>query len=236
MLREIIDEFYLERERDRNRERLHFYVTDAGKCPRAIFFNFKRLPREEIGADRLRVFEHGDYIQQMILKPLFSKGLIRATEINIPPQEIISGRADAIVSINGEPYVLDVKSISGRLNMGKMDKPHQEHYYQVQLYLHYFKIKKGILLYVNKDTQELKEFVFDYDPELAERLIDWFENLKEKIESDIVPPALPDYPKNWQCSYCPYKEICKIAGPKEIRWEELKKKLEKISQNQNQGQ
>lgn len=233
MLKEIIDEFYLDREREKNKERLHFYVTDAGKCPRAIFFNFKRVPREEIGAERLRVFEHGDYIQQMTLRPLFSKGLIRATEVNIPPQEIISGRADAIISVDGVPYVVDIKSISGRLNMEKMEKPHLEHYYQVQLYLHYFKIKKGILLYVNKDTQELKEFIFDYNPELVEKLLDWFQNLKEKIESDIVPPRLPDYPKNWQCSYCPYKEICKIAGQGEIKWPDLKKNIEKISSQGN---
>ncbi len=233
MLKEIIDEFYLERERDKKRNRVHFYVTDAGKCPRAIFFNFKRVSQEEIGADKLRVFEHGNYIQDMTLRPLFSKGVIRATEVYIPPQEIISGRADAIVSIDGVPYVVDVKSISGRLNMNKMDKPKIEHYYQVQLYLHYFKIQKGILLYVNKDTQELKEFIFDYKPELVEKLLSWFERLKEKIESNIVPPRIPDYPENWQCRYCSYKEVCKIAGAGEIKWEDLKKKIE---EKQNQPQ
>lgn len=116
MLEELINKFYLDREREkkerRGTERTQFYISEAGKCPRNIFFRFKRAPAREIEAERLRLFEYGNYIQQLILRPLFSLRLIRSTEVDIPPQEIVSGRADAIISLDGEPYVLDVKSIS----------------------------------------------------------------------------------------------------------------------------
>jgi CRISPR/Cas system-associated exonuclease Cas4 (RecB family) len=246
MLKELIDKFYLEKEKEKRRDdkdRIKFFISEAGKCPRMIFFRFKKAPAEEIEPERLRIFEEGEIIQQRILRHLFSLGIIRATEIRIPPQELVSGRADAIVSFTdhtfsnlgieikeeiecGVPYVLEIKSISGKINSKRL--PLQDHINQLQLYLHYFKIKKGILLYLNKDTQEISEFVFEYDRDLVEKILSWFSKLKEKIESNIVPLRLADFPTNWQCQNCEFFEICKIAGEKEIDWEKLKTKLESL--------
>lgn len=229
MLTELIDQFYLDREREKkDKERVQFFISEVGKCPRAIFFKFKKAPAQEIEPERLRVFEHGDFIHRMILAPLFSLGLVRATEVSIPPQKIISGRADAILSIDGEPYVLDIKSISGKLNFEKMEKALPEHIWQLQLYLHFFKVKKGILLYVNKDTQELKEFIFEYNKEQVKQLLEWFEKLKIKIEKNLVPLRLPDWPKNWQCQSCQFKEICELIGENEISWEKFKDKIQAL--------
>lgn len=230
MLREIINQFYKDREKEKEeKERIKFYISEVGKCPRSIFFKFKRAPKLEIEAERLRIFEMGNHIQQMILNPLISLGMVRAIEIPIPPQELISGRADVIISIEGKPYVVEVKSISGRISLEKKSEPIPEHYQQLQLYLHYFKIPEGYLIYVNKDTQEIRDYLVKYDQNLVEKILNWFQKLKSTIEADIVPLRLPDYPLNWQCEKCEYREICKIAGEKNINWEELKKKIE--SQN-----
>jgi CRISPR/Cas system-associated exonuclease Cas4 (RecB family) len=234
MLKELIDQFYLDREKEKKqKDRIQFFISEVGKCPRAIFFKFKKAPAEEIEPERLRIYDHGDLLHKMILNPLESLGLVRASEIPIPPQQIISGRADAIISINGEEYVLDIKSISGRLNFSKMEKPMPEHLWQVQLYMHFFRKNKGILLYINKDTQEIKEFVFDYDKKLVKELLDWFEKLKEKIKKNLVPIRLADWPDNWQCQTCQFKEICKLAGEKEIPWENFKEKIEKSEKPQS---
>ena len=247
MLKELIDKLYLEREKEKRKkekERIRFFISEAGKCPRMIFFKFKKAPAEEIEPERLRIFEEGEIIQQRILRHLFSLGIVRAIEIQIPPQELIVGRADAIVSFTdktfsdlgieikekiepGLPYVLEIKSISGKINSKKL--PLQEHINQLQLYLHYFKIKNGILLYLNKDTQEIIEFVFEYDKELVEKILNWFSKLKEKIEKDLVPIRLPDWPDNWQCQKCEFFEVCKIAGEKEILWEKVKEEINKFS-------
>ncbi len=230
MLKELIDKFYLDREKEkrerREKERTQFYISEAGKCPRNIFFRFKQAPAKEIEAERLRLWEHGNYIHQLILRPLFSLRLVRATEVEISPQEIITGRADAIISLNGEPYVLDIKSISGRINLERMLEPKLEDCYQIQLYLHYFGIKKGILLYLNKDTQEIKEFPINYNQELVEKLLVNFEKLRLKIESNIIPSRLIDFPENWQCSYCEFKELCAIASAGEMSWSDFKAKIE----------
>jgi CRISPR/Cas system-associated exonuclease Cas4 (RecB family) len=224
MLKEIIDKFYLDRQKDR--EQSHFYITDAGKCPRAIFLKFKNAPRKEMEAKVLRMFDHGDHIHQLIMKSLISTRDIHviASEVNIPPQELISGRADAVISDGKEQYVLDIKSMNSMI-FRVLEYPKEENIDQIQLYLHFFRIPKGILLYVNKDTQELKEFVVKYDKKRAQSLLDVLAELKTKIDSNIIPSRIPAYPANWQCKYCQYKKICVIGGEKEINWKQLKEKL-----------
>jgi len=75
--------------------------------------------------------------------------------------------------------------------------------------MHFFNIKKGILLYVDKDQQEMKEFFLDYDEALCNDLMTKFVSLKDQVEKNIVPPRLEDYSSNWQCRYCPFKDHCK---------------------------
>ena len=223
MLKELIDKFYLENQR--NKEQTRFYITDAGKCPRAVFFRFKNAPRAAVDARIMRIFEHGEHIHRNIFNVLYRLRIGVTTEIPIPPQEIISGRADAILCVDNENYVLDIKSMNSMI-FRKLLKPKEENIYQIQLYLHYFNIKKGILLYIDKDQQEIKEFFVDYDEALCKSLLDKFYALKKQVEIDMVPERLIDYPKNWQCNYCQFKDICRMANGDEINWEDFKKKIE----------
>ena len=223
MLKELIDKFYLEQQK--NKSQLHFYVTDAGKCPRAIFFKFKNAPGEKADPRILRIFEHGEYLHRNIFNILYRLRIGVVTEVKIPEQEIISGRADAILCLDGENYVLDIKSMNSMV-FRKLSSPKEENVCQIQLYLHYFKIKKGILLYIDKDQQEIKEFIVQYDGPLVEQLLFGFTQLNKKIETDTLPVALFDYPTNWQCSYCQYRQICDMAGRQEISWNDFKSKIQ----------
>lgn len=223
MLKELIDQFYLENQR--NKEQTRFYITDAGKCPRAVFFRFKNAPKEAMDPRIMRIFEHGENIHRSIFNVLYRLRLGVTTEIPIPAQEIISGRADAILCINNENYVLDIKSINSFI-FKKMTEPKEENVYQIQLYLHYFNIKKGVLLYIDKDQQDMKEFFVDYDEALCNSLIEKFQTLKGQVEANTVPARLADYPRNWQCNYCQFKDLCKMASGEALNWNDLKLKLQ----------
>jgi CRISPR/Cas system-associated exonuclease Cas4 (RecB family) len=223
MLKELIDQFYLDNQK--NREQTRFYITDAGKCPRAVFFKFKNAVKAPMDARLLRIFEHGENIHRSIFNVLYRLRIGVVTEIPIPQQEIISGRADAILCVGNENYVLDIKSMNSMI-FRKLVEPKEENIYQIQLYMHYFGIKKGILLYVDKDRQEMKEFTVDYDEALCKSLLDKFYALKDQVENNVVPSRLEDYPKNWQCTYCQFKEICKMAKGETIDWEDFKNKIE----------
>lgn len=222
MLKEYIDQFYIDQQK--YREQTHFYISDVGKCHRAIFFKFKNAPRKKADPRIMRIFERGEHIHRNIFSILYRLRIGVTTEVPIPAQEIISGRADAIICVDGENYVLDVKSINSMV-FKNMTEPKEENKYQVQLYMHFFGIKKGILLYVDKDQQDIKEFIFDYDKQLVDSLLGDLKGLKRKIEEDTVPSRLPDYPGNWQCQYCQFREVCGMADGKDLKWEEFKRRV-----------
>jgi CRISPR/Cas system-associated exonuclease Cas4 (RecB family) len=143
---------------------------------------------------------------------------------------LISGRSDAIISDGKDLYVVDIKSMNSMI-FKNLDEPKEENVDQIQLYLHYFKIPKGILLYVNKDNQQLKEFVINYDKNRASCILETLSEIKKKIESNVIPDRLSNYPDNWQCKYCQFREICDMINKGEIQWEDFKKRIESREQN-----
>jgi len=227
MLREIIDKYYLDRQKDK--EQKSFYISEAGKCPRQIFFKFKNVPRKEMEANILRLFDHGDHMHKLIMKPLLSTRDVHvvSSEVDIPPQQLVRGRADAIISDGKNLYVLDIKSLNSMI-FRTLTEPKEENIDQVQLYLHYFEIPKGILLYVSKDNLELKEFIIDYNPIRAEELLNNLTFLRKQIDSNIVPARIPGYPDDWQCRYCQFREVCDLGTPDQMNWLDLKKHIEKL--------
>ncbi|MCD6270552.1 CRISPR-associated protein Cas4 [bacterium] len=227
MLKELIDKYYQEKAKDY--DRVKFYISDAAKCPRQIFFKFKKAPAKKIDARLLRIFDQGNYVHLRLMRDLFALNIVVASEIDIPPNEDIVGRADAIIRLNNQLYVVDFKSINSSI-LSKMTEPKKDHIAQIQLYLHFFNIKNGILLYEGKDNSLLKEFLVKYDRAFAKKLIGTFSEIKKYINQDIICPRLPDWPHNWQCQYCPFRKICKMAGPGPCSWAEFKEKIKSEEQ------
>lgn len=205
MLKKRIDKFY--GDSFETRPRSYFYVSDVGKCPRALYLNFKDAPREKPAPRVLRIFEEGEHTHRRLLSVLYSLGIVQASEVHTPPSELIHGRADAIVTLDDEPYIVEFKS-SNSWKFKNLDEPRRDHMDQTQLYMHFFNIEKGIILYENKNTQHLKEFVFDYNKKRAEELLESFKCLKEQIDKDVLPEIPDDIPK-WRCRYCDYRLECK---------------------------
>jgi len=54
--------------------------------------------------------------------------------------------------------------------------------------------------------------------------------LKIQLENNQVPLALSDYPSNWQCGYCQFKEVCQLAGREMLDWNTFKERI--IAENQ----
>lgn len=215
MLAELIDKYYQDKREDKKQN--SFYISDAGKCQRAIYFSMKGYPKKEKEPRILRIFDRGDIIHQRTISTLLGIPEVRviASEIDIPPKQLFRGRADAILSVDGKLYVVDVKS-SSDFKFKKLKEPETSYQRQLQLYMHYFKIPQGILLYENKNDQSLKEFELKYDKNLCERIISEFQSLKrDYIDTDIVPP-IPENLKQelqtgkvpWDCQYCDFREEC----------------------------
>lgn len=218
MLSKLIDQFYIDNFKDRGQDK--FYITDSSKCPRALYFKFKKYPKKDPEPRALRIFDNGDYTHMRIVNVLFGLGIIRAVEIKIPPQEIIAGRADAIIDIDGKPYVLEIKSIAS-YKFQRLQEPESDHIKQIQLYMHYFKIPDGILLYEDKDKQTLQDFFVKYDPFVTQEVLNNFKKLKTQISQDVLPD-IPSDIESWRCDYCEYSDECMKLRSQESQ-EQIKK-------------
>lgn len=206
MLKEKIDSFY--REEEKVRERDYFYVSEVDDCKRKIYFKLKGAPKEDLDPQTKRKFERGNQIHQKLVSALYSTGLVTASEVKMPEESLFHGRADAIVSLNGDNYVVEIKSTSP-YGFKSMDEPKRSWHRQLQLYLHHFDIDQGIILAECKGTQKLKEFIIDRDDEMVESIISQFKELKGKIEEGKIPEK-PEK-DGWEydkCKYCRYKLVC----------------------------
>ena len=71
----------------------------------------------------------------------------------------------------------------------------------MQLYLYFFKIKRGVLLFVNKSSGEINEIIIEYDEKLCLELIKSIEDFfKNYVNKNVEPPKCDG--GLWGCDCC----------------------------------
>ena len=208
MLVERLEEFFSREEEAR--ERNYFYVSEVAKCPRQIYYSVKGFPRPPLDGQSARRMAVGDDVHRRIVGALFSMGLAVAAEVPLPPNPLFHGRADAIISLGGENFVVEIKSVHPYQFDQAAARPRRDHYLQLQLYLHYLDVPRGIILMENKANQALREFLVERDEETVKRVLSQFQDLHRLIFQEGRLPPLPDK-SDWeydQCRYCPFTEFC----------------------------
>lgn len=175
-----------------------FAISKVGSCWRKTYLIIKKEYKEDFDQKTLRTFSIGNLIHQNVITELFQKAeqfdwRVLAGELDIPIQKNISGRCDIIMghSRTGEKIIVDVKSITP-WSFGEIEKAEynyiKNYHKQLQLYLHFFNIEKGVMLFVNKATSEIKEIEIKYDEKICLELIKEIEDFfKNNIEKDIEP-------------------------------------------------
>lgn len=85
-------------------------------------------------------------------------------------------------------------------------------YSQIQLYLHFYKIKRAILAAICRGCDEVKEFLIEYDPGYVAGRLDKARRLKRHLDENTVPTAegLAEGPYGSMCRFCPFKDLCSI--------------------------
>jgi hypothetical protein len=186
-----------------------FSVSGIGGCKRRKYLEMKGLYKETYDSKAIRTFNIGDMFHRLAVKELMEKGEkiglhVVASEVNIPEQKYFSGRADVILSIaaTGELIICDVKSCSDwTLKEVREGKISEGYVLQMQLYLHFFNLKRGYVLFFGKHKGEVEEIEVLYDKELCEKLVkdieDFFTNY---VEKDIEPPKCDG--GTWGCDCC----------------------------------
>ena len=204
---------YLRREL-RQKKIGNYYPSDCGTCMRKAWYSYK-LPRA-FDIELLKVFEMGNLVHSFMLDVLNSEknphiqlvGSEVPFRVNVD-EIIISGRVDSIITvkIEDEIYLVEIKSVSESSNLKEASKAHV---LQLQLYMHYKGIRKGIIVYIKKNNLKAKQFEISYDYSKAKEAIDRFRDLHKYLVETKLPDAEAKAVEdmNWQCKSCQWENEC----------------------------
>lgn len=122
----------------------------------------------------------------------------------------ISFLCDGIIRYNGHYYILEIKTESiykWQARTGVDDN----HRLQGTAYSTCFGINEVIFLYINRDNCDMKSYLFTVTDEMKNDFVGRIDECEQFVKQLKVPPIPEDVPKKI-CSYCNYKNSCKVCG------------------------
>lgn len=173
----LLDEFSLGLMKSQSPQRVGvFYPSALGnKCDKFLYLSyFGGLPEEVIDARVRRIFDCGDYLGYRYEKYFEHLGMLVGTEVPVKlSSPNISGRMDFLIRHpDSHVAVVELKSINSKGFAALGGSPKSEHLVQLQLYLNIANYTMGIVLYENKDTQDIKAFKVIKDEEAMKSILD----------------------------------------------------------------
>ena len=124
------------------------------------------------------------------------------TEREVKSDEFrLIGHIDAVVAVRGKHYFVEYKSIHSA-QWGMMKSPLPRHNWQAASYAVMTGLP-GILVYDNKDSQELKTFLWSLTDEWRGKVIQKVKDAFSAVEGGAVLPLCEE-----GCSQCPFHATC----------------------------
>ena len=166
-----------------------FHPSQLGqKCDRLLYLGYNGyLTNYTIVPKLTRIFGCGSALEDRVAKYFTGMGILRERELPVKLEEPpISGRIDFIIA-HGEhgPMPVELKSINNAGFNKLTSAPKPEHLVQLQLYLCLWPVPYGTVLYENKDNQDLKAFLVEYDADMQEAI---FDRIRRIMEMETCPP------------------------------------------------
>lgn len=187
-----------------------------GTCPRFWYYALNGAEYEEnVLPQHIASMAYGTEAGVRIAKLFDEAGILIEAEAEArlldPP---IFGYIDAIVDWNGEHVVAEVKTTrqeSFTLRATTM-QPTIYNLIQILLYMHIKNMRRGFLLYENKNTQEFVTIPVEMTEEnaaLVEKVLAWLRVVHANATEEKKLPTRP-FPsiKNKVCKQCPVKKVC----------------------------
>jgi hypothetical protein len=146
---------------------------------------------ENISPKVRRIFNNGDHMHLRLQKYMLDAGITKPNPLNKNGEwafEVkkwrVRGSADGI--IKRPEAILELKSINERgfLTLGG---PKAEHIWQGHLYMWGLGLKKIVFLYENKNSQDLREFVMDWDQETFDTVFERVKYLNRCFDKQTPP-------------------------------------------------
>lgn len=120
----------------------------------------------------------------------------------------VVGSIDGKIMVEETPCLVEIKS-TGSEAWKMFRRPKATHVNQMQLYMYAENLQYGYLIYINKDTGDIKEWIVDYDPDTVESLFNLIVEIDDAERKDELPLAHKKCtPSSVMRSQCPFSERC----------------------------
>jgi len=196
----------------------HFWATSFGDCDRKLAYNWIGAPKEPIDPQGRRVFDVGDEMHERYGRYVEYTGTLRRLEIP-HRDETFSIRADGIIEIDNEPYLIEFKSINtfGFKNV-KYGKISPGYLKQVLITCYLAKVRKCIMVFENKNSQYMEEVLIDTEDPKYAHLWTEIENTVKAVHKAMeewpnkgaagLPPRPPKKKITYCRKYCQFWKAC----------------------------
>ena len=198
-----------------------FRMSSAGDCPRKLDYEFqlgaKPIDSKSYFRMSLGHASH-NFLRDLLSNCLGSDFHSAEEEIKaiLPSGQVITGHPDGrIESLN---TTLEIKSVSdSTFTMIQNDnKPIDAHIDQANMYAAVQRDENVLILYANRDSGEMTEFMFPTSPELFARSFEKFKSVEENKKAGVIRPRPYSNAQESPCWFCPWKDKCYEGFEKEV--------------------
>jgi len=193
--------------------------SSLGYCERKHVYQYMGAEKERgPDSDLANIFIHGTWTHLKWQAMGFMAGWLGQAEVPCAMPEVnYTGTIDGILADGVSGW--ELKSINARGFRYILDRGvKEEHKRQIMGYMLATGLRKWSVVYEEKDTQQWKEFVVDYDEALAASVLDEMSRLNHAVATRTLPVMQPDCieKKNSTYKQCAYRDQCatgKWPGP-----------------------
>jgi hypothetical protein len=121
--------------------------------------------------------------------------------------DFVVGRYDGVVHVEGQDYVLEIKSWGYRI-----DEPYPPHLVQANIYMWGTGIPRCVLVYINKVAGTETEFWIERDDAVIDRVRSDVARVLESARTSTLPTGICASRKDPEAEGCPYKKPCFIGS------------------------
>lgn len=196
-------------------------ICKDSACMRAMAYELFSAPFNfKVDAQLRRIFDNGHFVharlQRALKHALATVGGQFYEEIGFRSKaDRMSGTTDGGIVLNGWPYLLEIKS----MNKSDFDAlgayPWDDHYDQVNIYMHYLGVRAAFVLIECKNNQKLREYFVRYDEARWRRVADVMDTVLGYVEQSQLPPVITE--KQGCSEKCKFHSICK--GAQKSKWQ-----------------
>ena len=159
-----------------------------------------------------RVFDVGTWFHVYTQNILYQLGLLEQAEVPVINKErYICGSADGVFKrevFGGKKVVLEIKTMNDLFYRRAVFKPFKKHEFQASLYARELGADAVLYLYINKNTEEYKDFLMPINTEQlkeADKIMD--EVIGAVKKKEVLPRSCTDKLCDAALS-CPFASLC----------------------------